>query len=601
MKEKIKRWSALVLAMAMIASLSACGGGSSDSTATDGDSATTPATESSSAETPSGEGATEAASSGDITYGGTFTTYWSEFYNEFDASANDNRNFIDLYCNSLWALDAENATSELCETLTVDDIQGSVAKSWEVSDDYTTLTVTIRDDVYFADKTAVGIDAQYDVYGGRQLVASDVKYSYDRVMGLDGVEQVVMDQTDWGGSLYMLDSVEAPDDTTVIFHFNTDNELQVDNFMCVMLNLCGPEWDTLSDDQKTDWRYAGGTGAFILTDYVNDNTMTFVANPNYWETDSEGNQLPYLGTIKLVHMTDTATMLSAFISGELQALLANNVLIDADQASTLPAGTYTSYTYGSDCPAVCIKLGDNPVPALADLNVRIAMQYAIDSDAISAYKGYTYATEADKNVNLFYKGLSIADTSALSDELIASYTTYDPDLAKQMLADAGYADGFSFDVYLYQAQPIDSFQLAAEYLAAVGITMNINVCSTPPEMTAHGADRTDPASMYGSVGTSRVSSISAVVRSDGPMNNVFQDDAEIDTLCDAFANATTADEQKEAAAQLNAAYLAQHYYLITSYAQEWESYISNSVHGFNGARWTLCYNAGEIMSHMWVD
>jgi peptide/nickel transport system substrate-binding protein len=485
--------------------------------------------------------------------------------------------------------------------LTIDDIKGSVAESWEVSDDFSTLTVTIRDDVYFADKTAVGIDAQYDVYGARQLVASDVKYSYDRVLGLDGVEQVVMDQTDWPGSLYMLDSVEAPDDTTVIFHFNTDNELQVNNFMCVMLNLCGPEWDTLSDDQKTDWHYAAGTGAFILTDYVNDNTMTFVANPGYWETDSEGNQLPYLGTIKLVHMTDTATMLSSFISGELQALLANNVLIDEDQASQIPAGSYTAYTYGSDCPAVCIKLGDNPVPALADLNVRIAMQYAIDSDAISAYKGYTYATEEDKNVNLFYKGLSVADSSYLSDDLIASYTTYDPEYAKQLLEEAGYGDGFEFDVYLYQAQPIDSFQLAAEQLAAVGIKMNINVCSTPPEMTAHGADRTDPASMYGSVGSSRLSSISAVVRSDGPMNNVFQDDAEIDALCDAFENATTVEEQKEAAGELNAAYLAQHYYIITSYAQEWNSYVASNVHGFNGARWTLCYNAGEIMSHIWVD
>ena len=120
-------------------------------------------------------------------------------------------------------------------------------------------------------------------------------------------------------------------------------------------------------------------------------------------------------------------------------------------------------------------------------------------------------------------------------------------------------------------------------------------------MTAHGADRTDPASMYGSVGTSRVSSISAVIRSNGPMNNVFQDNAEIDALCDAFANATTKEEQIDAANQLNAAYLAQHYYLITSYAQRWDSYVASNVHGFNGARWTLCYNAGEIISNMWVD
>lgn len=597
MKASVKRWLALVLAMAMALSLVACGSGSSSAPAASGEAAA-------SAPAASAGDSSEAAApveEGEPVYGGTFTTYWSEYYNEFDASANDNRNFIDLYCNSLWALDAEKATSELCETLTVDDITGSLAESWEIAPDFTSLTVTLRQGVTFADKTAVGIDAQYDVYGGRALVASDVKYSYDRVLGLDGVEKVVMDQTDWPGALYMLDSVEAPDDQTVIFHFNTNNELQVQNFMCVMLNICGPEWDTLSDEQKTDWHYAGGTGAFILTDYVNDNTMTFEANPNYWETDSEGRQLPYLGTVKLVHMSDTATMLSSFIGGELQALLANNVLIDADQASQLPAGTYTAYTYGNDCPAVCIKLGDNPVPALADLNVRTAMQYAIDSDAISQFKGYTYETEEDKNISLFYKGLDISNPEALSDELVASYTTYDPELAKQMLEEAGYGDGFEFDVYLFQAQPIDSFQLAAEYLAEVGITMNINVCSTPPEMTAHGADRTDPASMYGSVGTSRVSSISAVIRSDGPMNNVFQDNAEIDELCDAFANATTKEEQIEAANQLNAAYLAQHYYLITSYAQTWNSYVASNVHGFNGARWTLCYNAGEILSHMWVE
>lgn len=586
----MKRWTALVLAMAMALALASCGGGSQSAT---------PAGSGSAA--PAASGTAAPADDGDPVYGGTFTTYWSEYYNEYDASANDNRNFIDLYCNSLWAVDVDKTDTSLCETLSVDQLKGSLAESWEVSDDFTTMTVKLRQGVNFADKTAVGIDAKYDIYGGRALTAADVKYSYDRVLGLDGVEKVVMDQTDWAGSLYMVDSVEAPDDQTVIFHFNTNNEVQVNNFMITVLNICGPEWDQLTDEQKTDYHYAGGTGAFILTDYVSDNTMTFVANPNYWEKDADGNQLPYLGTIKLVHMSDTATMLSSFIGGDLQALMANNILIDRDQASQLKDGTYTKYTYSNDCPAVCIKLGDNPVPALADVNVRTAMQYAIDSDAISQYQGYTYANDNDKNVSLFYKGLAIYNPDVPSAETKDAYVTYDPDKAKQMLTDAGYGDGFSFDVYLFQAQPIDSFKLAAEYLAKVGITMNINVVSTPPEMTAHGADRTDPASMYGSVGTSRMSSISAVIRSDGPMNNVFQDNAEIDQLCDKFANATTVDEQKAAADELNEAVLAQHYFLITSYAQTWDCYVASNVHGFTGARWTLCYNAGEIMSHLWVD
>ena len=326
----MKRWTALVLAMAMALALASCGGGSQSAA---------PAGSGSAA--PAASGTAAPADDGDPVYGGTFTTYWSEYYNEYDASANDNRNFIDLYCNSLWAVDVDKTDTSLCETLSVDQLKGSLAESWEVSDDFTTMTVKLRQGVNFADKTAVGIDAKYDIYGGRALTAADVKYSYDRVLGLDGVEKVVMDQTDWAGSLYMVDSVEAPDDQTVIFHFNTNNEVQVNNFMITVLNICGPEWDQLTDEQKTDYHYAGGTGAFILTDYVSDNTMTFVANPNYWEKDADGNQLPYLGTIKLVHMSDTATMLSSFIGGDLQALMANNILIDRDQASQLKDGTYT--------------------------------------------------------------------------------------------------------------------------------------------------------------------------------------------------------------------------------------------------------------------
>ena len=85
------------------------------------------------------------------------------------------------------------------------------------------------------------------------------------------------------------------------------------------------------------------------------------------------------------------------------------------------------------------------------------------------------------------------------------------------------------------------------------------------------------------------------------MSNVFQDNAEIDQLRDRFANATTVDEQKAVADELNEAFMAQHYFLITSYAQTWDCYVASNVHGFTGARWTLCYNAGEIMSHLWVD
>ena len=180
-------------------------------------------------------------------------------------------------------MDVDKTDTSLCETLSVDQLKGSLAESWEVSDDFTTMTVKLRQGVNFADKTAVGIDAKYDIYGGRALTAADVKYSYDRVLGLDGVEKVVMDQTDWAGSLYMVDSVEAPDDQTVIFHFNTNNEVQVNNFMITVLNICGPEWDQLTDEQKNAYidkiifntrRLSDLVGNILLLSKVNNQTIS---------------------------------------------------------------------------------------------------------------------------------------------------------------------------------------------------------------------------------------------------------------------------------------------------------------------------------------
>lgn len=593
MKNLFRRCLAVATVGAMTLSLVACGGGSGSESA---EGTSSDAQSSQAQEDPAFE-------SGTPVYGGNFTTYWSEFYNEYDTSANDNRNFIDLFSESLWQINWDEREDLGFKTayLDINYITGNLAKSWEMADDYSSLTVTLQDDVHFADKTAVGMDEEYDIYGGRALTAADVKYTYDRVMGFDGVEKISMEQTDWPASLSMLDSVEAVDDQTVKFNFNTSTELDIQKFMCVMLDVCGPEWDQLTDEQKTNWHYAGGTGPFILTNYVNDNTMTFTANPGYWQTDDDGNQLPYLSEVNLVHTLDTATMTSSIISGELQALVANNVLISADEASTIPAGTVNTYKYYNDCPGVALKLGDNPVPALEDVNVRKAMQYAIDLEAISEYQGYSYDTDEEKNINLFLQGTGLNTASGCSDETFAEYSTYDPDLAKQLLEEAGYGDGFEFDVYLYEAQPIDSFKLAAEYLAAVGITMNINVVSTPPEMTKHGTDRTDPASQYGSLGTDKTNAIVAIFRSDGVMNNVFQTNQEIDDLCDKITNAATLDDMVAASGELSEAFLAQHYFLLVSYSQEFNNYVSTSVKGWNGEKWTQYYFAGDILSRIWVE
>ena len=64
----------------------------------------------------------------------------------------------------------------------------------------------------------------------------------------------------WSSVLYMVESIETDGDFTVIFRFNTDSELALNAFMTNQVNIAGHEWDELTDEQKTDWHYAAGTG-----------------------------------------------------------------------------------------------------------------------------------------------------------------------------------------------------------------------------------------------------------------------------------------------------------------------------------------------------
>lgn len=56
----------------------------------------------------------------------------------------------------------------------------------------------------------------------------------------------------------MIDSIETEGDTTVIFNFNTDAEVAVDDLMVASVNIAGHEWDELTDEQKGDWHYSVG-------------------------------------------------------------------------------------------------------------------------------------------------------------------------------------------------------------------------------------------------------------------------------------------------------------------------------------------------------
>jgi len=81
-------------------------------------------------------------------------------------------------------------------------------------------------------------------------------------------------------------------------------------------------YTTTTNTQLTNWHNAVGTGPFILTDFVDNSSATFVRNPNYWASDERHpqNRLPYVSTLKILMIPNLATAEAAMRAGKIDLM-----------------------------------------------------------------------------------------------------------------------------------------------------------------------------------------------------------------------------------------------------------------------------------------
>lgn len=586
----MKKLLALLLALTMALSLAAC----STPAENEGDQSAAPQNSSE----PGNSTAPTQTVSTEPQMGGSLTVYWQEFYNGYDPSIADNRNYA-LWFDRLWSPDWNLGMDEYdwsSEYVTMEHMTGQLAKEWKFDSQAQTLTVVLRDDVKFQSKA--GEMAQYDIYGGRALTSADVAWSYQRLLGLDGVPKCESEQ-DWSSKIYMLESVECPDDTTVVFHFNTGSETALNDFMIAGVCIGGVEWDNLTKEQQGDWHYACGTGPFMLVDYVADSYMTFQKNPDYYMTDEAGNQLPYLDEVTLVVINDTSNKVAQFISGQIDILgWGNDVIGDSEKQQirdSMEAGSFSEYSYVTNPCGIFLKMCYEP---FQDIRVRTAIQKAIDMETITTqYYGYDLS-----DLQLFGIYSQSTDWSSVpdwSDELIESYQ-YDPEAAKALLAEAGYPDGFEFTITLFAMMDVDLYTLVAEQLQQVGIKMNIETVSVPPEMQAIGLDHEDDRCIPGTVCLYSLSGGIQNYASFGNNNNGALYDDELDALCNEVLNAETIEEQTAAAKALDQYVGEQHYTIQCGPCEQVNSFISSRVGGYEGQRLWKNWNVTTVLTNIWA-
>lgn len=309
----------------------------------------------------------------------------------------------------------------------------SLAKSWEVSEDGLTCTFHLRNDVYFQDNEA------FPGGKGRRLVAADVVYSFSRL-----INPATAGTGAWifNGHVTDTDPFIAINDSIFLVRLKKPFRPLLGSLSMAYCNIVPHE---VVERWGKDYRsHPCGTGPFMFSYWDEGNCLCLLKNPNYWQRDSSGNRLPYLDAVQISFIDSKATEFLMFlqhkvdfvngIDGSFKDLILNKEGTLKDEFKSkfhLEKNTYLNTEYmGFLTDTLNPLLNDEPT---RNVLVRRAINYAVNRQKIVTYYKNGMGIPATKG--FIPAGIPGFDSAA-------SYGyDYNPEKARQLLAEAGYPGG----------------------------------------------------------------------------------------------------------------------------------------------------------------
>ncbi|MGO8146370.1 ABC transporter substrate-binding protein [Rhizobium leguminosarum] len=365
----------------------------------------------------------------------------------------------------------------------------SLAESFTVSPDGLTYTFKLHKGVKFSN--------------GREVVASDVKYSIERAVdpktqgpgaGFFGAIKGFEDET--GGKTTTLSGIETPDDGTVIFNLSRPDA----TFLHVLaINFASVVPKEAVEAAAGDFgKRPVGSGTFILKDWTIGQQLVFERNKDYFVKG-----VPYIDSFKVEVGQEPLVALLRLQKGEVD--IAGDgippakfleIKNSADGAQMIVDGEQLHTGY--------ITLNTKVKP-FDNVKVRQALNMAINKDRITRILNGR-ATPANQPLPPLMPGY---------DKSFAGYA-YDVAKAKAVLAEAGYPDGFETVLYSTNTDPQPRIAQAIQQdLAAVGVKAEVRALAQANVIAAGGtegeapmiwsggmawiADFPDPSNFYGPI------------------------------------------------------------------------------------------------------
>ena len=305
------------------------------------------------------------------------------------------------------------------------DPEPRIAESYEVSDDGLDYTFHLRDDVTFHDGTPV--------------TADDVVFSIELYKASEYQ----------GSQISMLSSVEATDEHTVVCHLDAP-------YSPFLQGICSPMIASKAYYESSEDDFVNnpiGTGPYKFVSRAKGSNIKLEANEDYYRG------APEIKEVTLEVIPDSSTKAIALQTGEVNFAeidSATKPQLEANPAITIAEVPTSAFSY--------IAMNTEKEP-FNDVKVRQAINYAIDRDNLVAV---CYDGEAEVNSNICAK-----ERFGYSDDQFQY--TYDPEKAKELLAEAGIETPYDLGEILVAEKYSNLATVIQNDLKAVGLDVTISV------------------------------------------------------------------------------------------------------------------------------
>ncbi|NLT31124.1 MAG: ABC transporter substrate-binding protein [Propionibacterium sp.] len=314
------------------------------------------------------------------------------------------------------------------------ELQPLLAQRWEVSPDNLTYTFHLEPGATFA--------------SGKQVTSTDVKHSIERIQAGEPATNVLQTQME------VVESIDDSDPAVAVITLNRSSNAWLYN----MSSTGGMIFDSESDaDLATT---TAGSGPYQLKQWNQGDSVVLERNDDYWATRQPFSEVTFR------YFSDPNAMNNAMLSDDLDIISNLQAPQAIDQFSD---ESRFQIIEGTTSGEVVLAM-NHENEALADVRVRQAIMHAIDRQAL---------VDTIWNGHGTLIGSMVPPTDPWFEDLSGEYE-YDPEKAKELLAEAGYADGLTLRLRLpVLPYATSGGQFVASQLGEVGITANIDELEFP--------------------------------------------------------------------------------------------------------------------------